>query len=83
MGCILVDYVGGKGASITAVNNLFRCLTGAIVSAVCQDIINAVGIGWTQTIFGFIALAATTLVMAMYKFGPTWRRKRFEATSSN
>ncbi|KAK0551950.1 hypothetical protein OC845_001923 [Tilletia horrida] len=82
MGCILVDYVGGKGASITAVNNLFRCLTGAIVSAVCQDIINAVGIGWTQTIFGFIALAATTLVMAMYKFGPTWRRKRFEATPS-
>ncbi|KAL9935134.1 hypothetical protein V8E36_006210 [Tilletia maclaganii] len=77
LGTILVDYVGGKGSSITAVNNLFRCLTGAIVSAVVQYIINGVGIGWCQTIFAALSLVATLPALAMYMYGPAWRANRF------
>ncbi|KAE8221847.1 hypothetical protein CF319_g4865 [Tilletia indica] len=80
LACILVDYAGGKGASITAVNNLFRCLSGAIVSAVVQYIINGVGIGWTQTIFAFLSIVAAGIALIMYRLGPGWRRARYERT---
>ncbi|CAD6887526.1 unnamed protein product [Tilletia controversa] len=82
LGCVLVDYAGGKGASITAVNNLFRCLSGAVVSAVVQYIINGVGVGWTQTIFAFISLLAAGITLVMYRLGPGWRRSRFEAAAA-
>ncbi|KAK0527323.1 hypothetical protein OC834_004469 [Tilletia horrida] len=83
LSCILVDYAGGKGASITAVNNLFRCLTGAIVSAVVQYIIAGIGIGWTQTIFALISLSASGIAFAMFRLGPGWRRRRFVQASTS
>ncbi|KAK0557353.1 hypothetical protein OC846_000572 [Tilletia horrida] len=82
MATMLVDYVGGRGASITAVNNLTRCLVGAVFSAICQDIINAVGIGWTETIFTAISSLAAVLVVVLLKHGSQWRRTRYMAKAS-
>ncbi|KAK0527324.1 hypothetical protein OC834_004470 [Tilletia horrida] len=75
--CIQVDYVGGKGASITAINNLCRCLLGAVFSAIVQSMIAAIGVGWSQTVFAGITLLSGLLPLALWYFGPRWRRARW------
>lgn len=75
-GCILVDYLPGRGASVTAANNFVRCLCGAAGTAVIQYIYNALGPGLTFTIVAIFTLASSPLVMLVYIKGPRWRKAR-------
>ncbi|EJT99614.1 MFS general substrate transporter [Dacryopinax primogenitus] len=49
---LLMDLFPGRGASVTASNNVVRCLTGAVLVSIVDYIINGVGVGWTFTILG-------------------------------
>jgi MFS family permease len=53
---LLVDLFPGKGASITASNNLMRCILGAISTVYIDPGIEGVGVGWMFTILGLILL---------------------------
>ncbi|KAL9935135.1 hypothetical protein V8E36_006211 [Tilletia maclaganii] len=78
LGCLLVDLSGGKGAKITSVNNVTRCLSSAFVAAVVQYLIRGVGIGWSQTIFGLVSLLSAVFPILACVYGPGWRRRRYE-----
>ncbi|KAI0134953.1 MFS general substrate transporter [Daldinia grandis] len=75
---LIVDVYPGAPATVTAANNLCRCLSGAVAAAVIQKLIDAWGRGWAYT---FIALIFTSLFPALWviqKYGPKWREERVE-----
>ena len=74
---LIVDWYPGKGASATAAINLARCWLGAGGIAVVQPIINAIGVGWTFTIGGLIAIVCLPMVI-----GIMWYARRAKPDSS-
>ncbi|KAG2194960.1 hypothetical protein INT46_004414 [Mucor plumbeus] len=75
---LIVDLFPGKGASITASNNLTRCILGAIASVSIDPGIEGVGIGWMFTIVGLLVTISNIAVPVLIKFGPKWRARRAE-----
>ncbi|KAI8093140.1 major facilitator superfamily domain-containing protein [Halteromyces radiatus] len=52
MQTLLVDLFPGRGASITASNNLVRCILGAVITVCIDPGIQGVGVGWFFTVSG-------------------------------
>lgn len=52
-----------------------RCTLAAVTIAFLQDLIGAVGIGWTYTLMGGLCGIAMALFCLDYHVGPAWRRK--------
>lgn len=76
---LMVDLFPGKSASITATNNLVRCLLGAVATVTIEPGIRGVGVGWIFTILGLICLASNALLPVLLIWGPQWRIKRESA----
>lgn len=70
---LIVDWYPTKGASATAAINLARCWLGAGGIAVVQPMINQIGVGWTFSVGGFIAIACVPMVV-----GIMWYARRLE-----
>ncbi|KAI5116192.1 hypothetical protein M0805_002287 [Coniferiporia weirii] len=75
---LIVDLFPTQGSSVTAANNLVRCLMGAAAVSVINLITDAIGPGWTYTICGLICIMTWPLIQVVLKKGPTWRRRRAE-----
>lgn len=75
IGVLMVDLYPGKAGTVTASNNLVRCLLGAAVSALVLPMINGIGIGWTFSIFALLNVATSPLLGYIMKQGPRWRTK--------
>ncbi|KAI8091104.1 major facilitator superfamily domain-containing protein [Gilbertella persicaria] len=75
---LLIDLFPGKGASITASNNLVRCILGAIASSVIDPGIEGVGVGWMFTIIGLLVTLFNICVPVLLRLGPRWREQRIE-----
>ncbi|KAL1932432.1 hypothetical protein VTP01DRAFT_8110 [Rhizomucor pusillus] len=73
---LLIDLFPGKGASISASNNLVRCILGAVASVAIEPGIQGVGVGWMFTILTLILLLSNLSVLFVLKYGPRWRNKR-------
>ncbi|KAF8307792.1 hypothetical protein DL93DRAFT_2101057 [Clavulina sp. PMI_390] len=75
---MLVDLYPSKSASMSANNNLIRCLISAAGTAAIDPMTNALGIGWSLVIFtGFAALLSPFMVLEYYR-GMQWRQERAE-----
>ncbi|KAE8450820.1 hypothetical protein EG329_005733 [Mollisiaceae sp. DMI_Dod_QoI] len=72
----LVDIFPKKSASATASLNLVRCLMGAGGTAAVLPIVDAIGIGWTFTLFTGIMLVSLGLVVLQMGQGLKWRKRR-------
>ncbi|KAG2222942.1 hypothetical protein INT45_012920, partial [Circinella minor] len=73
---LLVDLFPERSATITATNNVFRCLFGAVATTLVLPLIQLIGVGWS-----FISISAILLVsrIGLYlelRRGAIWRRKR-------
>ncbi|KAI8065027.1 major facilitator superfamily domain-containing protein [Thamnidium elegans] len=75
---LLIDLFPGKGASITASNNLIRCLLSAIAVVCIEPGIEGIGIYWLFTIIGIILVISNISVPILLKYGPEWNRCRAE-----
>ncbi|RMD43467.1 hypothetical protein DV735_g1653, partial [Chaetothyriales sp. CBS 134920] len=71
--CLTVDLYPGKAGTVSASNNLLRCLLGAGSTAVVVPMISAVGVGWAVTIFALINVVTLPLLWYVMKQGPSWR----------
>ncbi|KAI9320593.1 major facilitator superfamily domain-containing protein [Dichotomocladium elegans] len=78
---LLVDLYPEKSASITATNNMFRCLFGALATVSILPMINAVEVGWAFTIISIILLLSRMTIGLELHFGPICRLQR--AMTSN
>ncbi|KZW01335.1 MFS general substrate transporter [Exidia glandulosa HHB12029] len=76
---LLMDLAPGQGASVTAANNMFRCLLSACIVAFQDPLRSAVGVGWLFVLFaGTMVMIVAPLIFVERRFGPGWRRKRAE-----
>lgn len=75
---ISVDLFPTQGSSVAAAYNLVRCLMGAGAVSLVTPLTNAIGPGWTYTVFGCACLLCLPMVGAAVKWGPKWRKKRAE-----
>ncbi|KAI1775738.1 MFS general substrate transporter [Hypoxylon cercidicola] len=75
---LIVDLYPGAPATATAANNLCRCLSGAVATALIQDIINAWGRGWAFTFLALLFAAFSPSLLVLQKYGPRWREERYQ-----
>ena len=73
---LLVDLFPKAGASITASNNLVRCILGAIATVYIDPGIEGVGMGWMFTILGFVLLLNNLCLPLLMKKGTQWQEQR-------
>ncbi|KAI7856639.1 major facilitator superfamily domain-containing protein [Circinella umbellata] len=75
---LLVDLYPTRSASITASNNIFRCLAGAGATTIILPALELVDAGWTFTIASVILLISRIPLFFELKHGSRWRRERAE-----
>lgn len=75
---LMVDINPGLAGTATAGSNLVRCLLGAGATALTVPLINAIGIGWSYTLIGLSMIGLSPMLFAVMRWGPQWRKKRFE-----
>ncbi|PGH05658.1 hypothetical protein GX51_02818 [Blastomyces parvus] len=73
---LIVDLHPGRAATVTASNNLIRCLFGAGATAVISPMIHGLGVGWCFTLIAFIMAATSPVMLVVIRFGPKWREER-------
>lgn len=73
-----IDLAEGKPATASAAFSLIRCLLGAGSVAVIDLILKALGRGWTFTFIGLLQIVLSPMLLAIVKWGPSWRRKTSE-----
>lgn len=72
---LLVDKNHRNPAAAQASSNIVRCTLAAIAVSLLQNMIDAMGIGWTFTLLGGLCLVATMLFFIDYHKGTSWRQK--------
>ncbi|OTB01115.1 hypothetical protein M426DRAFT_223988 [Hypoxylon sp. CI-4A] len=75
---LIVDLYPEQPATATAANNLCRCLSGAVATAVIQYIIDAWGRGWAFTFISLIFIIFSPALWVIQTYGPKWRGERLE-----
>lgn len=65
----LVDAYTAHAASVTAASTVFRCLLGALLPLAGPSMYNALGLGWGNTLFGFISIAFIPLPVIFFLYG--------------
>ncbi|CAJ0538534.1 Ff.00g065950.m01.CDS01 [Fusarium sp. VM40] len=65
----LVDAFTKYAASVTAANAVLRSLLGALLPLGGLELYNELGLGWGNTLLGFIALALAPVPWLLCKFG--------------
>ncbi|KAJ9271889.1 hypothetical protein DTO212C5_1970 [Paecilomyces variotii] len=74
----LVDAYTIHAASAMAANTVFRSLAGAVLPLAGGKMYATLGLGWGNSLLGFIALAMSPLPFVFYKYGERIRTsKRF------
>lgn len=73
---LTVDLYPGKSAAATAVNNLARCLMGAVGVSFTDLALENIAAEWLFLIVAGIVLAATPMAWAESTYGMRWRSQR-------
>lgn len=72
----LVDAYTVHAASVTAASTIFRCLLGALLPLAGPSMYNALGLGWGNSLLGFIAIAFIPLPFIFYLYGQRIRETK-------
>jgi hypothetical protein len=72
----LVDAYTIYAASAMAANTLFRSLAGALLPLAGPKMYETLGLGWGNSLLGFIALAMTPLPIVFYIYGERIRTSK-------
>ena len=70
----LVDAFGIHAASAVAANITLRCVTGALLPLAGPPLYQKLGVGWGNSLLGFIALAFAPMPLLLMKYGERIRK---------
>ncbi|KAJ7765089.1 MFS general substrate transporter [Mycena maculata] len=73
---LILDLVPDQGSSVTACNNLMRGSLSAIMVAVIQLILAALGTGWTYVLLAGMCVVVSPLIYVVIHIGPSNRARR-------
>ncbi|KAK8030918.1 hypothetical protein PG990_000652 [Apiospora arundinis] len=77
---LLVDKNHRNPAAAQASSNIVRCTLAAIVVAFLEEMLKAMGIGWTFTFLGGMCVVATGLLLLDYHSGTSWRQESLKGS---
>lgn len=69
----LVDSFSTNAASVSAANTVLRSVLGALLPLAGLDLYDALGLGWGNSLLGFIALALAPVPVCLGLFGEKLR----------
>lgn len=69
----LVDAFPANAASVSAANTVLRSILGALLPLCGLDLYDAIGLGWGNSLLGFIALALAPVPVCLGIFGDRLR----------
>ena len=73
---MLVDLYPESPATVTAANNLVRCLLGAGGTGIIIPMIRTMGRGWSFTFIAAVLMLASPMLWVEVKWGARWREER-------
>jgi len=73
---LLIDMMPNQGSSVTACNNVVRCLLGAGMVSIIKPILDALEDGWTYVVLGGLCVLVSPLLYVEIRWGPFWRQRR-------
>ncbi|KAK8122752.1 hypothetical protein PG984_011422 [Apiospora sp. TS-2023a] len=71
----LVDSFGLYAASAMAANTLVRSVAGAVLPLAGLPMYERLGVGWGNSLLGFIALAFLPISIVIIRYGEYWRKR--------
>ncbi|KAK0644562.1 major facilitator superfamily domain-containing protein [Cercophora newfieldiana] len=71
----LLDAYPRYAASVTAALAVLRSLAGAFLPLGGLDMYTALGLGWGNSLLGFVSLALVPIPLLFYIYGPTLRKR--------
>jgi hypothetical protein len=71
----LVDAYGPYAASALATNTLLRSLFGTFLPLAGPKMYETLGLGWGNSLLGFLALAFAPVPLFFYKYGEQVRKE--------
>jgi MFS family permease len=71
----LVDAFPAYSASVIAGNTVARSIGGTLLPLAGPKLLQALGLGWGNTVLGFVALAFTPLLLLTYNYGENIRKR--------
>lgn len=72
----LVDFFGSDhAASALGANNLLRFLSSTFLPLAGPPMYEALGLGWGNSLLGFLALAFSLVPIFLYRFGERLRSR--------
>lgn len=73
----LVDAYTVYSASVLAASAILRCLFGALLPLAGNAMFDALGVGWGNSLLGFISLAFLPMPLILYVYGERIRQSPF------
>lgn len=70
---MLTEFMPGNASAGVALNNCIRNIFSCVGAIVAEPLISTIGNGWLFTGVGVIAIASSSIIWAMRRFGPGWR----------
>lgn len=78
---LIVDIFPDRPGTAAASDNITRCTLAAVAVAVLEPLTRALGYGWLFTLLGLLdALGCIAAVLALRKWGRSWRDRRTHKT---
>lgn len=71
----LVDSFGLYAASAMAANTLVRSVAGAVLPLAGLPMYERLGVGWGNSLLGFIALLLLPISLVIIRYGEHWRKR--------
>jgi multidrug resistance protein len=75
---LITDLYRKKAGAAVAANWFVRCMMGAVMTAVIQPLILAVGSGWAYTIMGLSYVLFSPSLLLIMRKGMVWRKEERE-----
>ncbi|MCJ1468498.1 hypothetical protein MMC07_007127 [Pseudocyphellaria aurata] len=70
---MLTEFMPANASAGVALNNCVRNVFSCVGAIVAEPLISAIGNGWLFTGVGVPAIASSSVIWAMRRFGPGWR----------
>lgn len=70
---MLTEFMPGNASAGVALNNCVRNIFSCVGAIVAEPLVSAIGNGWLFTGVGLLAMASSSVIWAMRRFGPGWR----------
>ncbi|KAI8944393.1 putative MFS multidrug transporter [Xylaria longipes] len=71
----LVDAFAIFAASALAATTVVRSILGALLPLAGQSLYEALGLGWGNSLLGFIAIVCIPVPLILVRYGENWRKK--------